>query len=261
MFDSISEVRVKKRLRELTDKEEILGFLLQGSRVTGFGKPDSDYDIIIYCSNKYFRTLDIKNRFESIDDEIDGKRKQVGDFAYFCDEIFEQQKNSPMDIDHVPYLESEILLDKTGKLGEWVKSLGKIDEAMFEDRLKAQMVQLAIAFGYATINRSREKKLDEMINLHRFLTIAVTVWFTLQKTWVPQLKWWSNHVKKGGMDDRTFEMYQSCIQNLNYENATTLYSRLKELIQEKGIELNLQDEFVNTVMPEGRPAYIKHSYF
>lgn len=192
----IKEVSIKKKLFSLKKKEYILGFFLQGSKVTGFGAPDADWDIFIYCTDEYYNTLDYETITEYTFERTGPDKKLVGDYAFVSDQIFKQQVNSPMDIDHIQYTFSHILWDRSGELSRWVKTLATFPESDFEDKVKLQLVQLSIAFGYAKISKVRNRVIVIRVNLNRVLTIASSYWFTLNKSWVPQLKWWSDHVRR-----------------------------------------------------------------
>ncbi|OLS23190.1 MAG: hypothetical protein HeimC2_27430 [Candidatus Heimdallarchaeota archaeon LC_2] len=214
----IENINVRNKLLNLKKEDHILGFLLQGSRVTGFGAPDTDWDIIIYCTDEYYKTLNYDSLTEFTFEGEGSDKRVVGDYAYFSDMIFEQQKNSPMDIDHIPYTLSVVLWDKTGKLGKWVETLSRFPDEDFEDKSRMQLVQLLVAFGYARVNNQRNQLLDMKINLNRAFTISLVLWFTLNKFWAPQFKWWSKHVKRLNIDDEIFQLYNSCITELSFEN-------------------------------------------
>ncbi len=260
-IEEVSNEEVREKLKKLMKNDHILGFLLQGSRVTGFGAHDTYWDIIIYCTDEYYKTLNYDTLTEFTFIEEKGKKKVVGDYAYFSDMIFEQQLISPMDIDHVPYTLSVILWDKTGKLQKWIDALAKFPEEIFEDKVRMQLVQLLVAFGYVRINNERNQLIDMKINLNRAFTISLILWFTLNKNWTPQLKWWSRHVKRLKMEDDTYQLYNKCIENLTFENMRELVEHLKKLVEMKGIKPNYQQDFMSTLMIKGRQKYIKYSYF
>lgn len=260
-IEEISNEEVRMKLNDLRKEDHILGFLLQGSRVTGFGAPDTDWDIIIYCTDEFYKTLNYETLTEFTFIEVEGVKKVVGDYAYWSDMIFEQQKNSPMDIDHVPYTLSVVLWDRNGDLQKWVDMLAKFPNEIYEDKVRMQLVQLLVALGYARINNHRNLLLDMKINLNRAFTISLIFWFTLNKHWAPQLKWWSRHVKRLKMDDDTFQLYSNCIENLTFENMGELVDHLKKLAEMKGIKPNYQQDFFDTLMIDGREKYIKYSYF
>jgi hypothetical protein len=260
-IEEVEDIGIKTKLIELKEKEYILGFLLQGSRVTGFGAPDTDWDIVVYCTDEYFDSLDYDTIMEFTFVGSGPNKKMVGDFVYFSDQIFKQQNESPMDIDHVPYTLSIVLWDKTGKLNKWVQTLANFPEEEYEDRVRMQLVQLLVAFGYARINNERQRHLDTLVNLTRTLTISFTYWFTLNKSWTPQHKWWSDHVKRLKMDDETYNLYQAAIESQNYENVKNLVNHLKNLTESKGIKANYRNDFFSTLMTHGRPKYIRASHF
>ncbi|MCE7734996.1 MAG: DUF4037 domain-containing protein [Candidatus Heimdallarchaeota archaeon] len=262
--NSIAEIKkdsVKQKLLSLKNNDYILGFFLQGSKVTGFGAPDADWDIFIYCTDEYYNTLDYDTLTEYTFEGAGKNKKLVGDYAFVSDQIFKQQLNSPMDIDHIQYKFSHIIWDRLGELSRWVEKLATFPESEYEDKVKLQLVQLSIAFGYAKISKIRNRLIDMRVNLNRVLTIAFSYWFTLNKSWVPQLKWWTDHVKRLGMADSTFEIYENAITNPDYDNIEKLVEHLKTLTKTKGVHPNPHEDFYSTLMTHGRLKYIKFSYF
>lgn len=259
--DEIEEENVKQKLLSLKDQNHILGFLLQGSRVTGFGAPDTDWDIFIYCTDEFYNTLNYDTLTEYTFDGTGDNKKMVGDYAYVSEQIFKQQLDSPMDIDHIQYSFSHVIWDRTGELAQWVEKLASFPEEEYEDKVRLQLVQLTIAFGYAKISKVRNRFIDLKVNLNRTLTIALSFWFTLNKSWVPQLKWWSDHVIRMSMENSTLKIYEEAIKNTNYDNIENLVEHLKELTSAKGVNPNPKEDFYSTLMTHGRSKYIKFSYF
>ncbi|MCY3410182.1 MAG: DUF4037 domain-containing protein [Candidatus Heimdallarchaeota archaeon] len=261
-IDEIEEERVRNYLLDLVQTGHVLGILLQGSQVTGFNTdPKRDWDFFIYVTQEYFSTLDVEDVHTMDIEEKDGIKHLVGDYAFASDQVFEDQLSSPMDIDHIAYVNSVTIYDPTGKLEKWRVKLAEFPDSMYEPRLRAQATQLGIAAGYYNINNYRGFELDTRINYFRAITIATSYWFSLHKSWTPQHKWWSRHARRLGMLDFTYSLFDSAINDISKENLMSLIKHLFDLTKEKGVFLDPKRDFLMTLLPEGRATYIRHSYF
>ena len=167
-----------------------------------------------------------------------------------------------MDIDHVSYVEGIVLYDKTGKLEEWRKNSAYYPLETHSDRLKAKWINLVVSFGYVQKNKIRGNDMDMKVNLFKTLTICGNLCFNLLKTWVPPTKWWSKYAIKYGIDEPLFKLYTKAVQDLTVESTKELISTMKERIIKEGINLdNFEEDFFETIYPEGRSKLIKYSYF
>ncbi|MDH5403374.1 MAG: nucleotidyltransferase domain-containing protein [Candidatus Heimdallarchaeota archaeon] len=260
-IQDIEHPLVRKKLKEWEKEDYILGFLLQGSRVTGFASRDSDYDFFIYVSEDYYQTLEINQIQEFLIEEKDGNKMVVGDFAFVCDTVMKQQFNSQMDIDHIAYVESVVILDKTGKLTEWREKLALYPEEDHEDRIKYKWIQVWVNMHYAELNQGKGNYLDVKVNLHKVLVIIVGIWFNLKKSWIPQLKWWSRYTDKLNMEKETKELFDLALDKTDLNNVKNLILHIEELIQSSGINLAKKETFLSSIMPLGREKYMKYDHY
>lgn len=254
--------------QEMIKKPHVLGFLVWGSRATGFGAPKCDWDALVYVTEEYYDQLDLKDTLWWITDESVTPKRLVIDFSPISDAWFQQQIESPLDIDHSPYADGITLYDKTGKLEEWRQKLARYPEEEHEDRLKNKYVQFINAFGEAMID-DRRLELDEekfrpnrQINLYRAVLAAIHLWFAVEKLWSPPFKWWSHHALQHGMNAEEFQLFSEIIESPDLENMRKVIDHLKQKILDHGLEFpnDYVGTFLETIHTNGRPKQIRHTY-
>ncbi|MHA2362411.1 MAG: DUF4037 domain-containing protein [Candidatus Hodarchaeales archaeon] len=261
-LDDVTDIKARDKLNELIEKTYVLGAMIWGSRATRFGQQNTDWDILIYVTEEFFQTLDIEDIAILEYDESEGSSKRlVIDYTYFSDSIFEDQLNSPLDIDHSAYAEGIVIHDPTGKLEEWRKKLAYYPEEEHTIRVKLKFIQMRIAFYQAQMGQKRNLPLDCQLNLQRTIQCAVNFWFTLKKTWTPPLKWWSKYVKQLGMEDEHFKLFSASITKPTIENVGELIKSLVNIADNQGIDFKtFNRDFLETIFPKGRKNLMKHSY-
>ncbi|MBD3405429.1 MAG: DUF4037 domain-containing protein [Candidatus Lokiarchaeota archaeon] len=261
-INEIDNVQVRERLELLIEEPHVLGIMLWGSRATGFALPNTDWDALIYVTDDYYNSLELNDTiWLEFDESIEPKRLVI-DFSPISDAWFEQQIDSPLDIDHFPYVEGVVIHDSSGKLEEWRKKLAEYPEDQHLERLKNKYVLMQGAVGAAHIDTKREFHYDAKVNLYRAIVAGVNLWFTIKKSWTPPLKWWSMHAKKIGMSDETFKVFCDALDNPSMTTVGTLYKQLRQLILDDGYEFPNDPitTFLETIHPDGRPGQIRHSY-
>ena len=260
-IDEIKDPMVKNKLEELCKEPHVLGVMTWGSRATGFGAQESDWDVLIYVTNEFYSTLSpMDTAIIEFDESVEPKRL-VNDLTYLADVVFEDQLNSPLDIDHSAYSEGVVIYDPTGKLEEWRQKLARYPEEEHTNRVRMKWIQVVDAFYTARRDDQRGFIPDRQLNLHRAILSAVHLWFSLQKSWSPPLKWWTNHTKRLNMDDETYRLFCAALENPTLESVENLVKRMKEQIDEKKVDLgDFHAVFLETLMPTGRPKLIRHTY-
>lgn len=258
----IDDKMVCERLEGLIKEPYVLGVMLWGSRATGFGAPTADWDALIYVTEEYYNTLKLKDTIWLEFDESVEPRKLVIDFSPVSDAWFRQQIESPLDMDHFPYVEGVVIHDPTGKLEEWRKRLARYPEEEHLDRLKNKYCTLLGSLGYADINSRRGHIYDSKLNAFRSVVAAANLWFTIQKQWTPPLKWWTPHVKNMGMSEETYKLFCHALDDPKFETALELFKKLKQEILEKDYDFpnDSMSTFLETIHVNGRPAQIRHTY-
>lgn len=260
-LDDITDPKIRKEIQNYLDKDYVLGFMLWGSRATRFAEPTTDYDALVYVTQEFFDTLPKKDIAILTFDESVTPKRMVIDFTYWADSIFEDQLQSPLDIDHSAYVEGIVLADKTGKLEEWRKKIAKYPVEKHEERVKAKYINLSVSVGYAVKNQTRNNEVDMLLNLQKSIVLATNLWFALQKTWAPPMKWWSKYCRKLGIDQKTLDLFEKTILELNVENIREISKHLREMMVQQGITMDsLQDDFFATIYPEGRKKLVEHSF-
>lgn len=261
--DEIDNPIAKNKLKEILKNNYVLGLMVWGSRATGFGENISDWDVLIYVTDNFLQSLKTPSDIAIYDfDESVEPKRLVVDFTYLSDSVFEDQLNSPLDIDHLAYAEGNVIHDPTGKLEEWRQKLSEFPNGEeYIDRLKMKWIQITISHYYAIVDNKRGFKPDSQLNLMRTLIGAVNFWFSLKKSWTPPLKYFSKYLQKLGIDDETFNLFINATEDLSLENIGLLIKKLHALGEDQGIDFStFHNDFLSTILPSGRPKLIKHSY-
>ncbi|MDF1540229.1 MAG: hypothetical protein P1Q69_15145 [Candidatus Thorarchaeota archaeon] len=104
-IEEIEDSMARERLDGLIKEPHVKGVMLWGSRATGFGALDTDWDALIYVTDEYYQGLELKDTIWLEHDESVEPKRLVIDFSPVSDAWFKQQLESPLDIDHFPYEE------------------------------------------------------------------------------------------------------------------------------------------------------------
>ncbi|TFF92659.1 DUF4037 domain-containing protein [Candidatus Thorarchaeota archaeon] len=261
-IDEIDDRIAREKLEDLVKEPWCLGVMLWGSRATGFGAPTTDWDALIYVTEEYYDSLQVKDTlWLEFDESVEPKRLVI-DFSPVADSWFRQQIESPLDIDHSPYAEGAVIHDTTGELEKWRRKLARYPEEEHLDRLKNKYILMLGSLGNADMNNRRGFAVDSKLNLYRGVVAAANLWFALKKSWAPPLKWWSQHVKKMGMSKETYAMFSGVIENPTVEGLIELFRHLKQAILDEGYDFpnDSHTTFLETIHVRGRPAQIRHGY-
>ncbi len=258
----IDDAMARERLEGLVKEPHVLGVMIWGSRATGFGEPTTDWDALIYVTEEYYDSLELKDTIWLEFDESVEPKKLVIDFSPVSNAWFRQQIDSPLDMDHFPYAEGVVIHDPSGKLEEWRQKLARYPEEEHLDRLKNKYVTLLGALYYADINNQRGFTYDSKLNAFRTVVAAANLWFSMQKQWTPPLKWWTPHVKSMGMTDETYKLFCNALDEPKIETLLELFKKLKQEILDQGFEFpnDTMSTFLETIHVKGRPAQIRHTY-
>lgn len=261
-IDEIDDPIVRERLEGLIEEPHVMGIMLWGSRATGFGAPDTDWDALVYVTDKYYTNLKLKDTLWLEYDESVEPKRLVIDFSPVSDAWFKQQMESPLDIDHSAYAEGVVIYDSSGNLEEWRQRLARYPEEEHLDRLKNKYALMIGSLGAAHVDDKRGFSHDSKLNLYRAIVAAANLWFTIQKSWTPPLKWFTHHAKKMGISEETLKIFCDALESPNLESVLTLFRHLKATILEQGYEFpnDPMTAFLETIHVNGRPAQIRHSY-
>jgi len=261
-LDIITDPQVRTKIEEYIQDTNVLGIMLWGSRATGFGASDSDWDALVLVTDKFYNGLDMKETAYVVIDELTEPRRVLIDFSIWSEECAQQIYESPMDIDHWAWIEGTIIHDPIGKMVEWKKKISRYPEEEQEERLKSKFVQLLVARYYAVVTAKRGFEPDSKLNLYRAILSAIHLWFSLQKTWTPSLKWWSKNAKQIGMNEETFILFSDALKNPTLDNIGLIENYLKEEIIAQGYTFpnDFLQMLLETIHRDGRPYVIKHSY-
>ncbi len=243
-------------------RPETLGFLLCGSRVTGWSEPDGDYDGVLYVTEDHHRSLDVLQTEVRLFAEGETPKRLIGDFSLFSDAALAEQERSPLDIDHWAYVDAVVLFDRGGTLEGWRRRIARFPEEGWRERAVHKFVQIVIAYHYATMNDVRGFAADRQLNLYRAALAGAHLWFTLQRRWAPPLKWWTREVERLGIRPDTRAVLEGAILNPSIETLTHLRDHLKMELKAAGIS-EVDDTlkaFFATLLAEHRSAVYRNTY-
>lgn len=260
--ENVDDEMARKRMEGLLEESWVLGIMVWGSKATGFGAPNADWDALIYVTEEYYNSLEIMDTIWLEFDETVEPKRLVIDFSPISDAWFRQQMDSPLDIDHFPYEEGVVIHDPTGKLEEWRRKLARYPEEEHLDRLKNKYMLLMGSLGNAHVDEKRGFIVDSKLNLYRAIVAAANLWFAIKKSWAPPFKWWSKHAKKMGMTDDTYALFTNTFENPTLEFLVELYKHLRQMIVDDGYEFPNDSirAFLETIHTDGRLQQIRHSY-
>jgi predicted nucleotidyltransferase len=261
-LNDVHEPAVRAWIEEALRRPETLGFLLCGSRVTGWAEPDGDYDGFLYVTEAHYRSLDVEQTDVRLTADGEAPKRLIADFSLFSDAALEEQLRSPLDIDHWPYVDAVVLHDTGGALETWRRRIAAFPEEGHRERALHKYIQLAIAFHYATMDDVRGYPVDRQMNLYRAALAGVHLWFTLQRRWAPPLKWWTREVERLEIRPDTQAVMEGSILNPTIETLTHLRDHLKTEMKHAGISEvdDVLRAFFTTLLPEHRPAVYRNSY-
>jgi len=261
-LDEVHEPTVRLAIDRALGHPEVLGFMLCGSRATGWADPDGDYDGFLYVTREHYRSLDVDATQVRIFAEGEIPKRLIGDISLFSDEVFEAHLASPLDIDHWPYVDGVVAADRTGRLEEWRRRLAAFPEMGWRDRAVHKYIQLVIAYHDATANDVRGIAVDRQLNLHRAALAGAHLWFTLRRRWAPPFKWWTREVERLEIRPDTRAVLEGSILNPTIEILTHLRDHMKIEMRHAGIAEvdDLLRAFFTTFLPEQRDAVYRNSY-
>ncbi|MHA2289257.1 MAG: DUF4037 domain-containing protein [Promethearchaeota archaeon] len=258
----ITNPEVLDRIKGFIQNESVLGIMLWGSRATGLGESDSDWDALVLITNDYYNQLNIKETAFVVYHEDKDPKKVLIDFSLWSEECAQQILDSPKDIDHWAWVEGKIIYDPQGKMDDWKEKISRYPDEEHEERLKYKFVDLVVSRYYAMVTEKRGYKPDSKLNAYRAILAAIHLWFTLKKSWTPSLKWWTEHAKRMGMKDEIYSLFSETLENPNIQQLMKVETFLKEEILSQGYDFpnDYLQMLLKTVHLTGRPLAIKHSY-
>ena len=261
-INDIDEPAVRAWIETAVRHPATRGFLLCGSRVTGWAEPDGDYDGFLFVTDEHFRTLTLDEIEVRVMAEGETPRRLIGDFSALSEATFQEHLRSPLDIDHWPYADAVVLHDRDGALEAWRKRLAAFPENSFRSRAVHKMIQLVIAYHYATVDDVRGYPMDRQINLYRSALAGVHLWFTLQRRWAPPFKWLTRELDRLEARPDTRAVLEGAILNPSIETVTHLRDHLKTEMKYAGITEvdDLLHAFFTSLLPEHRAAFYRNSY-
>jgi hypothetical protein len=261
-LEDIPEPRARATIEGLLAHPQSLGFLVCGSRATGWASPDADIDGFWYVTLEHYRSLPVQETQIRVYAEGEFPKRLLADISVFSDEVLEEQLASPLDIDHWPYVDAVILEDRGGRLEDWRRRIAAFPEEGARQRAMHKYLQLMIAYHEAILADVRGYAADRQLSLHRAALAGVHLWFTLRRRWAPPFKWWTREVERLEIRPDSRAVLEGALVNPTLETATHLRDHLKTEMLHAGI-MEVSDvlyAFFETLLPENRAAIYRNSY-
>lgn len=261
-LDDVGEPSVRAWIEEAVGRPETLGFLLCGSRTLGWAAPDGDYDGFLYVTDGHYQALGVDQTEIRLFAEGETPKRMIGEFSLISDTLFGEHLQSPLDVDHWPYIDAVVINDKSRALEAWRRRISAFPEGPINERAMHKYIQLVVAYHYATIDDVRGFAVDRQLNLYRAALAGVNLWFTLQRRWAPPFKWWTREVERLGIRPDTRAVLEGAILNPTVEMLTHLRDHLKTEMKVAGIA-EVDDvllAFFTTLRLEHRPKVYRNSY-
>ncbi|MGH7680448.1 MAG: DUF4037 domain-containing protein [Candidatus Eiseniibacteriota bacterium] len=258
----IDEPAVRAWIETALRHPETRGFLLCGSRVMGWAQPDGDYDGFLLVGDDHFRTLTMDQIEIRMMAEGETPKRLIGDFSTISERTLEEHLRSPLDIDHWPYMDAVVLHDPKGEVEIWRQRLAAFPADSMRERAVHKLIQLAIAYHYATVGDVRGFPMDRQLNLYRAALAGVHLWFTLQRRWAPPFKWLTRELDRLEARPDTRAVLEGAILNPSIETLTHFRDHLKTEMKHAGITEvdDILHAFFTSLLPEHRAAFYRNSY-
>jgi hypothetical protein len=226
---TIEEVRepvARAWLEETAAHPDTLGILLVGSRATGWGAPDADYDAFVYVTPERYRAIHVRDTLVWLETNGDGTKRLVGDFSIFSPEHLDVHEQSPLDIDHGPSLDAVLLLDRTGQLEERRRRIAAFPEAGWKERAIDKYLTVVASYSYAMKSDLAGLDAQRNLNIFRAVIAGVSLWFTLQRRWAPPYKWLTPEIERLEMRPDTRGILEGALVNPTMDTLTHLRDHL-----------------------------------
>ena len=261
----VHEPRARAWLEAESARPDTLGILLVGSRATGWGAADSDYDAFVYVAPERYRATEARDTLVWLEAEGEFPTRVVGDFSIFSPEHLDLHERSPLDIDHWPYQDAILLFDRTGSLEDRRLRIAAFPEVGWKERAIDKYLILAGAYSYAMKSDLAGLDAQRQLNIFRAILAGVSLWFTLQRRWAPPYKWLVPEIERLAMRPDTRGVVEGALLNPSMDTLTHLRDHLKSEMKYAGIaemasREALLEAFAATFLPERAPGVYRSLY-
>ena len=261
----VHEPRARAWLEAESARPDTLGILLVGSRATGWGAADSDYDAFVYVAPGRYRATEARDTLVWLEAEGEFPARVVGDFSIFSPEHLDLHERSPLDIDHWPYQDAILLFDRTGSLEDRRLRIAAFPEVGWKERAIDKYLILAGAYSCAMKSDLTGLDAQRQLNIFRGVLAGVSLWFTLQRRWAPPYKWLVPEIERLAMRPDTRGVVEGALLNPSMDTLTHLRDHLKSEMKYAGIaemasRETLLEAFAATFHPERAPGVYRSLY-
>lgn len=261
----VHEPKARAWLEAEAARPDTLGMLLVGSRATGWGAPDADYDAFVYVTPERYRSTGLRDTLVWLEADGEFPARVVGDFSIFAPEHLDIHEASPLDIDHWPYVDAVVIHDRTGDLEAKRRRIAAFPEEGWKERAIDKYLILGGAYGYALRSDVSRQDAQRQLNIFRAVLAGVSLWFTLQRRWAPPYKWLTPEIERLEMRPDTRGILEGALLNPSIDTLTHLRDHLKSEMKYAGItEMASRDTileaFAATFLPE-RAAGVYRSLY
>lgn len=231
----VDEPRARAWLEAEAARADTLGILLVGSRATGWGAPNSDYDAFVYVTPERYRATPAKETLVWLEAEGETPARVVGDFSIFAPDHLDLHERSPLDIDHWPLVDAIVLHDRTGTLEERRRRIAEFPAKGWKERAIDKYLILVGAYSYALKSDLAALHAQRQLNIFRAVLAGASLWFTLQRRWAPPYKWLTPEIERLEMRPDTRGILEGALLNPSIDTLTHLRDHLKSEMKYAGI--------------------------
>jgi hypothetical protein len=178
-----------EQLERWSQRPEVLGVLLVGSKSRGHADAFSDDDLEVLLAEEAFAELAPESCGELHFEGEGPGRRLVWDAQYTALADLERKAGSAQDLDHWPYERAVVLLDRDGRVERAVRAAGRMDQEFRRLRLLHATVDAWIASARAakTLRRGFEGAGRQLVA--RGAKALARLLFALEGRWVPLDHW------------------------------------------------------------------------
>lgn len=250
----VHEPRTRAWLEAQASRPDTLGILLVGSRANGWGSPDADYDAFVYVAPDRYRDTPVKDTLVWLEAEGEVPARIVGDFSIFAPEHLDLHERSPLDIDHWPYHDAVVLLDRTGTLEARRRRIAAFPEEGWKERAIDKYLIVAASYSYAVKSDLAGLGAQRQLNVFRAVLAGVSLWFTLQRRWAPPYKWLTPEIERLEIRPDTRGILEGALLNPSIDTLTHMRDHLKREMSYAGIaEMASRDTLLEAFAATFRP--------
>ncbi len=221
------EKLLKRLLGRYADDESVLGAVLVGSVGKGYGDERSDLDLeVVVTENRYNLLVKKGQKFVHTNEY---------DLIFTTMNDLQKARESKKDEDHWWCKDCPVLLDKTGKLDDYLREIGSYDADSRLDRLKKYYIGYWENSLRAMACLRHENEWVGRIYTALAMRDLIRLLFNFNYRWAPKIQWVSKEIPS--LEKKPVDLESRIERNLvkpDHQKLSTLWDETAELLREEG---------------------------